>query len=75
MATRIYAVSPDAKSYDVIETVGPTATSAIVALVVDLATTGITDGGVTRGPSKREVLQALEYITEAIIRKNTWPPA
>lgn len=74
MATRIWGSNPDAKSYDVIETVGPTATSAIVALVVDLAA-NITDGGSTRGPTKREVLQQLEYITEAIIRKNTWPPA
>ncbi len=75
MATRIFAVSPDLKSYDVQENVGPTATSAIVAVVVDLTTTAITDGSGSRGPTKREVLQALEYITEAIIRKNTWPPA
>lgn len=73
MATRIWAVSPDAKSYDVQENVGPTATSAIVAVVVDLSTS-ITDG-TSRMASKHEVLQALDYIKEFIIRKNTWPPA
>lgn len=74
MATRIWAVSPDQVSYNVQENVGPTATSAIVAVVVDLATS-VTDGSSGRTASKHEVLQALDYIKEFIIRKNTWPPA
>lgn len=74
MATRIYAIDPNVGSANVQENVGPTATSAIIALVVNLAS-GVTDAGSTRGPSKREVLQALEYITEYIMRDNSWPPA
>lgn len=73
MATRIFAVNPGQKLDDVIETVGPTATSAIVAVVVDLAS-GVTDGSTTRGPSKQEVLRALEQVKLKIMDTD-WPPA
>lgn len=74
MATRIYAVNPGQTGKDVIEAVGPTATSAIIALVVDLAS-NVTDGSGTRGPNRTEVLNALEYLKEYILRDNSWPPA
>lgn len=77
MATRIYAVAPGGRVTDVIEDVGPTATSAIIAVVVDLTATLVTDGSVasgSRGVRKAEVLQALDTLKEAILA-DTWPPA
>lgn len=74
MATRIYAVNPGGKITDVIEDVGPTATSAIIAVVVDLAA-AVTDGGTTRGPSKEELVLALENILSYVMKDNSWPPA
>ena len=76
MATRIYAVNPGGQNFDVIEDVGPTATSAIIALVVDLDTSLVTGaGGTARGPKLDEVLEALENIKAHIMRTNLWPPA
>lgn len=74
MATRIYATSPGDDEFHVKENVGPTGTSAIIAVVVDLATTGVTDKGVTRGPTRQEVLDAIERVQNWILKKN-WPPA
>ena len=74
MATRIYAVNPGGQNTDVQENVGPTATSAIFAVVVDLAS-GVTEGSGSRGPSREELILALENIKDHILRANTWPPA
>lgn len=74
MATRIIAVSPGGHYEDVIETVGPTATSAVVAIVVDLATTAVTDGATTRAVNKQEVLSAIETMKRTILKMD-WPPA
>ena len=75
MATRIYGAGPGLQNQDVVEDVGPTATSAIIAVVVDLAASVTGAGGVARGPTKEETLRALENITAHIMRTNTWPPA
>lgn len=72
MATRIFAIDPGEKLEDVINTVGPTGTSGIVAVVVDLAT-NISDTS-SRAPNKQEVLEALELIKLKIMGAN-WPPA
>lgn len=74
MATRIYAVGPAGHVEDVQENIGPTATSAIVAVVVDLTASVTGAGGVSRTVSKSEVLQALEALEQKII-KDIWPPA
>lgn len=75
MATRIWAGPPDAKLSDIQENVGPTGTSAIVALVVDLsATVSGGPGAASRTISKAEVLKTLEKIREAVIN-DKWPPA
>jgi hypothetical protein len=76
MATRIWAVGPAGVVENVQENVGPTATSAIIAVVVDLTATAVTgQGGTARGPNQSEVLQALKAIEEFIIKKSKWPPA
>jgi hypothetical protein len=74
MATRIFAVGPAGTIENVINTVGPTATSAIIAVVVDLTASVTGQGGTSRTVSKAEVLQAMEAI-EAKILKSDWPPA
>lgn len=74
MATRIWAVGPAGTAENVQENVGPTATSAIVAVVVDLTAAVTGAAGVARAPSKAEVLQAIEVIEQRII-KGLWPPA
>lgn len=59
----------------VIENVGPTGTCAPIALVVDLASSVYDNSAsANRGPSKNEVLQALETF-KAYILADTWPPA
>lgn len=73
MATRIIAVNPGGVLTNVINTVGPTATSAIVAVVVDLASL-VTDAGVSRGPDRQEVLDALDLCKQKILQIS-WPPA
>lgn len=75
MATRIYAVNPGAPIAisSVQENVGPTATSAAIALVVDLSAT-VTDGGGTRTLSRNELLLAIETL-EAYLINDQWPPA
>jgi hypothetical protein len=74
MATRIFSANPGEQNTSVNEAVGPTATSGVIAVVVDLAS-NVTDQGSTRGPNKEELLLALDNIKEYIIRNNTWPPA
>lgn len=74
MATRIYGFPPGSNPGGVIEAVGPTATSAVIALVVDLATNTVSDGSGTRIVSKNEVLLALDAIKDYILA-DTWPPA
>jgi hypothetical protein len=76
MATRIYGVSPGAafQINSIVEAVGPTATSAPIALVIDLTATLVTDGGTTRAVSKEEVLLAIENIKAYILAGN-WTPA
>lgn len=74
MATRIYALNPGGYISDVIEAVGPTATSAPIAIVIDLATTVITDGSTTRAVNKQDVLEAIEMIRQRI-STDGWPPA
>lgn len=74
MATRIYAVRPAGQVGDVQENVGPTATSAIVAVVIDLTASVVGAGGVARTASKSEVLQSLKAVEQAITN-DTWPPA
>lgn len=75
MATRIYGVAPGASMAlgSVIEDVGPTATSAVIALVIDLAAS-VTDAGATRTVSKEEVLLGLETLKNYILA-DQWPPA
>ena len=75
MATRIYAINPGENSTLVRENVGPTGTSAGIALIVDAAVTITGLAGAAQEPSKADVLKALEEITAYIIRDNTWPPA
>lgn len=76
MATRIYAVGPAGQLANVQENVGPTATSAIIAVVVDLSNTAVTGaGGVARTVSRAEVLQAMEVLEQAILNDSQWPPA
>lgn len=74
MATRIFAIPPNGQLDEVKENVGPTATSAIIGLVVDLASTGVSVGGSTRTVSKSEVLLAVETLKQYLIKTN-WPPA
>lgn len=74
MATRIWAVGPAGTVENVQENIGPTGTSAVIAVVVDLATSTTGQGGVARTASKAEVLQALKAIEERILKGN-WPPA
>lgn len=75
MATRIFGVDPGAPLAinSVREAVGPTATSAAIALVVDLAAS-VSDAGATRAPTREEVLLAIESL-EAYLIKCNWPPA
>ena len=73
MATRIFAANPNGNVNTVTNAVGPTATSGIIAVVVDLAS-NVTDGTATRGPDRQEVLDAIEAIRQKIIATN-WPPA
>lgn len=73
MATRIFSLNPGEQATSVNEAVGPTATSGIIAVVVDLAT-NVTDQGSTRGPDLKEVINALEDIKEHMLR-GSWPPA
>ena len=75
MATRIYGLDPGGSTVDVVEAIGPTATSAIVAVVVDLATNVTGQAGDTRAPSRDEVLLALDNLRAYIYRDNSWPPA
>lgn len=76
MATRIFGVNPGASTQpsNIVEAIGPVATSAPIAIVVDLANTVVNTGSTTRTVSKNEVLLALENFKEYILRKN-WPPA
>jgi hypothetical protein len=74
MATRVFSINPGEQNTSVNEAVGPTATSGIVSVVIDLAT-NITDQGSSRAPSLEEVIKGLEDIKEYIMRNNTWPPA
>ncbi len=74
MATRIFALAPGGQQTDVQENVGPTATSAIVAVVIDLAT-GVTGVAGARTVNYKEVLNALENIKAYIMSNNKWPPA
>ncbi len=73
MATRLYGIEPNKNNTDVIEAVGPTATSATIAVVVNLST-AVVEGGGTRAVSRNEVILGLKNIMEAMIRGN-WPPA
>lgn len=75
MATRIFGTNPGdgLEVSGIVENVGPTATSAVIALVVDLAAS-VTDGSGTRTVKKSEVLEAIEAL-EAYIVKSNWPPA
>lgn len=75
MATRIFSVNPGEPSTLVVESVGPTGTSGIIALVVDAGVTITGIAGAAQQASKADVLKSLEALTEYIIRKNTWPPA
>ena len=75
MATRIFACNPGDPSTAVIEAVGPTGTSASIALIVDAGVTITGLNGAAQQASKADVIKALESLTEYIIRKNTWPPA
>lgn len=75
MATRIYALNPGEISTSVRENVGPTGTSAGIALIIDAAVTITGPGGGATEPSKADVLRALEEIKAYLIRDNTWPPA
>ncbi len=68
MATRIFGVNPQGDFEDCIDTVGPTATSAIIALVIDLSASVVGAGGVARAPSKAEVIQALEIFEQKILK-------
>ena len=74
MATRIFAVSPPGTLENVQENVGPTATSAIVALVIDLSASITGAGGTARTVAKSEVLQAITVLEEWVVRQK-WPPA
>jgi hypothetical protein len=74
MATEIYALNPEDPAYNIRKNVGPTGTSAAIALVVDLGVS-ITDGSGTRAVSKADVLRSLELLAEFIVRDNSWPPA
>lgn len=75
MATRIYAVGPAGTVEAVQENVGPTATSAIVAVVIDLAASVTGQAGVARTVQRQEVLQALQAISQRILNDSQWPPA
>lgn len=75
MATRIYGANPGSQmSTGVSEAIGPTATSGVVAVVVNLAAT-VTDASGTRGPNLMDVLDCLEAIKAHIMNVNKWPPA
>lgn len=74
MATRIYALAPGLTYTNVQENIGPTATSAAIAIVVDLATTVVSDGATTRTVRKQEVLDAIETLRQYILTDG-WPPA
>lgn len=74
MATRIYAVNPGESEFNVRENVGPTGTSAIVAVVVDLTANVVGPGGVSITIAKSDVLKALEQVENWVLKQN-WPPA
>lgn len=74
MATRIYGINPGESEFNVRENIGPTGTSAIVAIVVDLTSTVVGPGGVTGSITKSDVLKALNQVENWIVRQN-WPPA
>ena len=74
MATRIYALNPGGYLENVIEAIGPTATSAPIAIVIDLANTIITDGATSRTVNKQDVLNAIDTLRKYIVTDG-WPPA
>ncbi len=74
MATRIIAINPGEPETSVRENVGPTGTSAIVALVVDLAATVVGPGGVSQTIARSDVLKAIDELENWVIKTN-WPPA
>ncbi len=74
MATCLWGANVGATLEQVIETnPGPATTSKNVELNVDLATTIVTDSGVTRAVLKNEVLLILNLFHQKIVRDN-WPP-
>jgi len=76
MATRLYAVAPGDNSPDAVqEAVGSAATSKAINLIIDIASTVVSDQGTTRTVSKEEVANALIQIAGHIQRTNKWPPA
>lgn len=76
MATRIYGCPPGANFSitSVVEAIGPVATSAPICLIVDLATNIVTDGAVSRGIERDEVIKALDTM-KARVMAGSWPPA
>ena len=56
MATRIFGVLPGASTQpsNIVEAIGPAATSAPIAIVVDLATNIVNSGSTSRGITKNE---------------------
>ncbi len=74
MATRRFGLNPGQSLENVTEAVGAATVANNVELVVDLATTIVTDGGTTRAITKNEVLIILNILTQYIDRVN-WTPA
>lgn len=74
MATRRYKINPGEGEFSVVEEVGAAVNSDLVELTVELATTGVNTASGTRTISRDEVLDALEKISNHILKGN-WPPA
>ena len=74
MSTRRYSVAPGANLESVVEAAGAAVVTAAIELTVDMATTIVTDSGVTRQISKNEVLIAIDLF-EQYITRSVWPPA
>lgn len=74
MATRLWGANVGATLEQVVETApGPATTANNIELNVDLASTIVTDSGVTRTVSKNEVLLILNLFHQKIVNDN-WPP-
>lgn len=73
MSVRIIGVNPGSNLEGVYDSAGGTIVTDAIELNVNMATTVVNADGTTRQVTRKEVLDALNYIEQYIIRMN-WPP-